>query len=307
MEKLNENIKFSIVIPTYNRAGFIIDTIESVLHQDYSNFEIIVVDDGSTDNTEEIVCSVKSKHLFYFKKINEERGVARNFGFKKANGDYVLFFDSDDLMYSFHLSTLHNAISSFDGNVNFIATKYELTRNNISKPSSIQRLSESWYTKEILLNGNVFACHFCIKRDNPDLHLFIEDRQYAIMEDWLFLMQNLVKDKIYVIDKITISINDHDDRSMRGDNSIIINKNLLARDWILQNIPLTSKEKNILVANSYYFCAIHSYIDNNRRKAMRFLKKGTATNGFRIKEFVLFVKILIGIKTIGKIANLFKS
>jgi glycosyltransferase involved in cell wall biosynthesis len=307
MEKLNGKIKFSIVIPTYNRASLIKKTIESTLAQDYINFETIVVDDGSTDNTDVIIKTINDNRLFYYKKNNEERGAARNYGFHKASGDYVIFFDSDDIMHTDHLSVLFNTITKLKSNVNFVATKYDFIRYETIRQSSIHYLSEAWYSKDILLNGNVFACHFCIKKNNPALHLFLEDRNYAIMEDWLFLMKNLIDDRIYLIDKVTISINDHDSRSMRGDNSLIIYKNLLAKEWIINNVPLSAKEKKILNANSYYFCAIHAYIDSSRKKALNYLKKGISENGCKKKEFVLFVKILFGVKIISKIAGLFKN
>jgi glycosyltransferase involved in cell wall biosynthesis len=307
MEKLKGNIKFSIVIPTYNRANLIKKTIESTLAQDYINFETIVVDDGSTDTTSAVVNAINDNRSFYYKKNNEERGAARNYGFHKATGQYVIFFDSDDIMHSNHLSTLFETITNLHEKVNFIATKYDFIRNHTIRQSSIYNLSEAWYSRDILLNGNVFACHFCIKKNNPRLHLFLEDRKYSIMEDWLFLMKNLSDDSIYVVDKVTISINDHDNRSMRGDNSLIIYKNLLAKEWIINNIPLTAKEKKILIANSYYFCAIHAYIHNNRKKALNYLKKGISENGSKKKDFILFVKILIGVKIVSKIVFFFNK
>lgn len=92
----NQDILFSIVIPTYNRAGMIGTAIESVLSQTYANWELIVVDDGSTDNTKEIVESYQDKRIRYFWKENEERSIARNFGIEKAKGTYISFLDDDD-------------------------------------------------------------------------------------------------------------------------------------------------------------------------------------------------------------------
>src|SRR5687767_9278561 len=96
---------FSIVIPTYNRAHLIKKTIESVLAQDFADFELLVVDDGSKDDTESVVSSFTDKRVHYFKKQNGERGAARNFGAARAKGSYLNFFDSDDLLYRNHLST----------------------------------------------------------------------------------------------------------------------------------------------------------------------------------------------------------
>jgi glycosyltransferase involved in cell wall biosynthesis len=75
---------FSIVIPTYNRAHLITKTIESVLAQEDGDFEILVVDDGSSDNTGEVVSRIFDPRLTYFRKENAERGAARNFGFRKS-------------------------------------------------------------------------------------------------------------------------------------------------------------------------------------------------------------------------------
>ena len=88
------NIFFSIVIPTYNRAKFIDKAIASLLNQKYEDFEVIVVDDGSTDNTEEVVKSFNNNKVKYYKKENQERGAARNYGAKLAKGEYINFFDS---------------------------------------------------------------------------------------------------------------------------------------------------------------------------------------------------------------------
>src|SRR5690554_3150909 len=99
------NILFSVIIPTYNRASLITKTIESVIDQSYQNFEIIVVDDGSTDNTKEVVKLIMDPRLKYFYVENGERGRARNIGTFHAEGKYVTFLDSDDLWYSLGLET----------------------------------------------------------------------------------------------------------------------------------------------------------------------------------------------------------
>ena len=88
----------SVIIPTYNRAHLIGKAINSVLSQTYQDFEIIVVDDGSTDNTREIIRSFKEKRVKYIKKYKKNRGisVARNIGIKVARGKYIALLDSDD-------------------------------------------------------------------------------------------------------------------------------------------------------------------------------------------------------------------
>ena len=97
---MNE-VKFSIVIPTYNRAVLIPHTLESVFRQVYRNFEIIVVDNCSTDNTEEVLKPlIESNRIRYIRNDrNYERAYSRNVGFRNATGDYVTLLDSDDIMY----------------------------------------------------------------------------------------------------------------------------------------------------------------------------------------------------------------
>lgn len=87
----------SIIIPTYNRAYILSRAIDSVLAQTYDNFELIIVDDGSTDNTRELVDSYKDSRIcYYYTKLNNGASAARNFGIEKATCDYIAFEDSDD-------------------------------------------------------------------------------------------------------------------------------------------------------------------------------------------------------------------
>jgi glycosyltransferase involved in cell wall biosynthesis len=86
----------SVVIPSYNRADYIGETIESVLQQTYSNIEVVVIDDGSTDNTAQVV-EPFAPRVRYIRQENAERGASRNHGLRLAKGEYIAFLDSDDL------------------------------------------------------------------------------------------------------------------------------------------------------------------------------------------------------------------
>jgi glycosyltransferase involved in cell wall biosynthesis len=89
----------SVIIPTYNSAQYLPETIESVLSQSWKNFEIIVVDDGSTDNTSEILRGIQSDKIQYIRQDNSGGpSKPRNVGIHRARGKYVALFDSDDLM-----------------------------------------------------------------------------------------------------------------------------------------------------------------------------------------------------------------
>ena len=95
----------SVIIPTYNREAFLIQAVDSVFNQTYRPIECIVVDDGSTDNTEEILSQWKSEmndpefKLVYIKQENADAQVARNTGTAVAKGTYIQYLDSDDSLY----------------------------------------------------------------------------------------------------------------------------------------------------------------------------------------------------------------
>lgn len=87
----------SVIVPTYNRANLVVRAIQSVLKQTYTDFELIIVDDASTDNTEEVVKTFGDPRIRYIRHDQNRRGsVARNTGIKKARGAYIAFLDSDD-------------------------------------------------------------------------------------------------------------------------------------------------------------------------------------------------------------------
>lgn len=113
------NNKISVVIPTYNRVEFICEAIDSVLNQTLKAHEIIIVDDGSNDNTEEIVIKKYNDHVKYIKKKNGGPSSSRNFGMKYATGDYIAFLDSDDIWY---IDKLEKQMNLFHQNNNIYMT-----------------------------------------------------------------------------------------------------------------------------------------------------------------------------------------
>ena len=95
----------SIIIPCYNKAAFLAETLQSVFNQTYTNWECILVDDGSTDDTAVIAKNYceKDTRFRYFLKKNEGVSTARNFGIEKSKGDFVVFLDADDILADFSL------------------------------------------------------------------------------------------------------------------------------------------------------------------------------------------------------------
>ncbi len=90
-------IEFSVIIPTYNNEKTISRAIDSIINQTYPNWELIIVDDGSTDNTEQKVQpNLRNPKIKYFKQPNSGVAIARNTGFQYSTGEFIVFLDSDD-------------------------------------------------------------------------------------------------------------------------------------------------------------------------------------------------------------------
>ncbi len=125
----NTTPKVSVIIPTYNRCGWIKHAIDSVLQQTYQNFELLIIDDGSTDITKSILAKYESSIKYYYQ---ENKGVAsaRNLGIRKAKGDYLCFLDSDDRWLKRKLETQLRLVES-DPDIKVCYTDEIWIRNGI--------------------------------------------------------------------------------------------------------------------------------------------------------------------------------
>lgn len=101
---------FSVIIPTYNRAGDLKRSLDSVLQQTFTDFEVVIVDDGSTDDTAQVIQTYTDARIKYIYQQNSERSAARNNGIRNASGKYICLLDSDDVYYPEHLDVLHQQI-----------------------------------------------------------------------------------------------------------------------------------------------------------------------------------------------------
>lgn len=142
----------SIITPTYNCAKFIGATIESVLNQTYQNFEMIIVDDASKDNTEEVVKSFKDKRIKYIRlSKNSGPAIARNRAMEEAKGKYMAFLDSDDLWKREKLEKQINFIKK--NKYKIICSDYEQIDEEGNKLNKIIPCK-----KKVNYNGILLSC-----------------------------------------------------------------------------------------------------------------------------------------------------
>ncbi len=104
-------MKFSVIIPTYNRGWVIKESVNSVLRQNFNDYEVIVVVDGSVDDTIEILKEFNDK-IIVLKKENEGPSQARNFGAKNAKGEYLIFLDDDDIFFPYTFEVYNKIINT---------------------------------------------------------------------------------------------------------------------------------------------------------------------------------------------------
>lgn len=125
-------ILFSVIIPLYNKADYISDTLKSVLAQTYKNFEVIIVDDGSSDNSLAVVKEITDPRLKVISQNNSGVSAARNNGIAVAKGRWIAFLDADDIWLPNHLRTLLE-ISKRYPNTGMIATGHKLLKKDSIK------------------------------------------------------------------------------------------------------------------------------------------------------------------------------
>ena len=138
-------VKISVTIPTFNRVHLLRQAIDSVLDQSYQNFEIIVIDDGSTDGTRALVAQYGDK-VRYFEQPNGGLGVARNAGLDRATGDCIAFLDSDDFWYPFKLDLQVQLLARLP-EAGFVFTEFDILKDD---GRLIGQGSRTWLARDAL-------------------------------------------------------------------------------------------------------------------------------------------------------------
>ena len=148
---------FSIIIPVYNKEKFVAKTIESVLSQTFTDYEIIIVNDGSTDQSEAKISTFKDNRIQYYSKKNEGVALARNFGIEKATADYICFLDADDYWHPTFLETVQRYSSELPEQKVFAAA-IEIETKNKTIPAHYSILSTSDFEIVNFFNASQNEC-----------------------------------------------------------------------------------------------------------------------------------------------------
>jgi len=192
---MSDNPFFSVVLPNFNHGRYLKDAIDSVLNQDFENWELLIIDNYSTDNSDKVISSYNDLRIHVFKIQN--KGIiakSRNLGIQKAKAKWIAFLDSDDIWYFNKLSTL---IGYIDYGYDIICSneyRHDLETGN-KKPLYYNLKSNNFY-QELLVKGNSLSTSSTIvSRDflNNKKLFFTENPDFITVEDYDFWMQIALK------------------------------------------------------------------------------------------------------------------
>lgn len=163
-------MKISVIIPTYNRQKLVQRAIESVLDQSVVPYEIIVVDDGSTDNTKKEIIKYGSKIRYIYQENSGKPGAARNLGLKYVQGNWIAFLDSDDVWLPDKLNLQLKLINKVKVNLGIVFSGYEIvkkdkkiSRSEIIDLSEFERLIDCDVDEGIIINGELLHYYLILK------------------------------------------------------------------------------------------------------------------------------------------------
>jgi len=221
---------FSIIIPTYNRAHTIRRPIDSIIAQTFTDLELVIVDDGSTDDTKSIVDSYRDARIRYVWQENQERSVARNHGIKLAKGEWICFQDSDDEYSPVHLQVLYDGIKKHPD--------YKIVRTGLLIYQNEKYIGKSGTQPAHRYDQHPYNC--------IHIHCFLSEvvkeytfkNEFITVEDFYFLFRILNAYNVLHLSQYWTGIHYYDPASSGGVGSRY-EKNLMSRitcmDYIISN------------------------------------------------------------------------
>lgn len=304
------NVKVSVIIPVYNCSKYIGNTLDSVINQTFRDFEIIVIDDGSTDNSLEIINEKLNGCGLQYKVIHQENAgvsVARNRGIDVSTGDYIVFIDGDDYVLHNHLSELYTGTNDFsltqfvkqDGekvsNPNYFDFEIISTEEFIKKELNMEILFNFFqlmYKSSIIKENNI--------RFTPGI-VYGEDTEFA-------LKALTYGDRIHISNEVTYYYIQHSDSAIRTTEfrrfDIVDIFENLANFYILHgkhelaNLIFTSRIPRAIFGNmNYFFYSCYGfddvmYIMKKRDLLTKLSKfKGDRKFALKIKLFLLYPRL----------------
>ena len=248
---------FSIILPTFNRSNIIINSIESVCNQSFDNWELIIIDDGSTDNTQAIIKDKinEDSRIKYFYQKNSERSAARNYGINKTNGSYICFLDSDDLYENNYLNALHKFIQKNESKKGMIFCNVSRLENGVKEKVPYDALENYANPIEYILlsKETVIPARVCIHEEILKFNKF--DETLNISEDSELFTRILVKHPVIQFDYYGAIYTIHNENTTNLKNNPFL-RQLKSLNRIIRNKsvrPFISQRTRKIKFSSCYF------------------------------------------------------
>lgn len=268
---------FSVIMPTYNRAEFLDRSIKSVIQQKFDDWELIIVDDGSQDNTKEVIKAYKDNRIKYLYQRNAGVSAARNFGIKKCNGLYVCFLDDDDQYLEHHLSFLQSEITKRSYPVTLLSTNLykAVDENLLENPFEDYGASNSF---DILPQLQTSCIHSAVL----EKHLLNEN--LSIREDHEFCDRIRRDFGIIALDEFTVIYHKHGENVMA--NRPKVKKGLEKTiHFYIRDRKRISKDELTKLHDCYLFLFVYYVKQKNVFKTLQYFMKTIL-----ILPFALFFK-----------------
>jgi glycosyltransferase involved in cell wall biosynthesis len=268
-----KNPFFSVIVPTYNRAHSIGKAIESILNQTFQDFEIIVIDDCSSDSTSEVMSLISNVKVNYFRnEKNLERCVSRNRGIQKSIGKYICFLDSDDYHLPNHLEIIYKEIKRYNEPKAFFFTN--------SWNESLDGLKTERSCPLFLdYNPYTYFLHFTVNPQRWAIHreVLIEnlfDPEVVICEDMDTSLRIVakgipiyhinVRTTVYVAAADSFTVSDVN----KSEKELFYLRKIFTKKELKGLLP--RQETNRLLSMCYYFLAVKSEQKKSKLKTLLF-------------------------------------
>ena len=290
--------EISIILPTYNRAHLLSRAIDSVLNQTYQNFELIIIDDGSSDDTTKIISDYKSPYIKYIKfKKNKGANIARNIGIQSARGKYIAFQDSDDKWHEGKLEKQIDIIKSNLNNVQIVFSSFWYIESGGRKYSPINAdyLKSSHIKNEIIKNNFIAMSSALIERKCFDENGLL-DESLSRYQDWeLFIRFSQYYDFKFINEPLVDVYREVDSISMDSYAAI---KGI---EIILKRHHSIFYKNKLLLSKHFFYLGKLCFLESEIIDCKRYFLRSIQLNCFNVKPIFSLLIMFVNKKLYGKI------
>lgn len=282
----------SVIIPTYNRAHFLPRALSSIINQSYTSWEAIVVDDGSTDKTEEVVTEfvLKDSRIKYIKKSNSGATHSRNVGVENATGDFITFLDSDDEAQPNWLSSFNELINNKGAKVICCGFEYRDHENNFITEKYPKPMGSLYYNRVgRFTNGGVFLLDKKLFEQAGGYDDKVKAGQHSEMALRLFKVLEEQDIKIYNLYESLIIVHVHKGEKIRNNDMALYEGTIYVLN---KHRELFQKNKKIY-SNNLGIAAVSAARLGKVAESRKLFYHSWILNAVNIKKLVRWIIALI--------------